>query len=80
MADDEVFEASGKMVSVVGDVVADRRVSLEVEEHTLDGGDGIMALGSMTGVASPDMFKKENEGDDMKLVMMEHDNNNGAGK
>ena len=80
MAAGELFEALREMFLVVGEVVADRRESLEVEEHILDGGDGIMALESMTGVVNPDIFKNKKAGNNKKLVIMEQDNNNGTGK
>ena len=77
MAAGELFEALREMFLVVGEVVADRRESLEVAEHILDGGDGIMALGSMTGVVNPDIFKNKKAGNNKKLVIMENGNNNG---
>lgn len=53
----ELFEALREELWVVCDLGADRRDSAVVEEHILDGGEGIMALGSMTEVVDADIVK-----------------------
>ena len=57
MAASELFEALREELLVISDLGADRRDSVVVEEHILDGGEGIMALGSMTGVVDADIVR-----------------------